>query len=190
MVERKHERAVESWSPFRELGFGGLGRIFDELAAGRPFAGAGRWSPALDVTESDGSWVLTVELPGAKREVDPTALAAYLELGYVPAPLAIFRGMRKLPIASILKVTPAGASVHSYWQPPTAVDATVSATEWTERVRTRLLHRMRRLDEVVGVLGIDRALPGDDEQLFAERHAADREPSPGQIRAAVHQLEG
>lgn len=69
MTEKRHERAVEAWSPLREFGFGGLGRVFDELMAGRPMAAAaGRWAPALDVTEDDGSWVLTVELPGAKRE--------------------------------------------------------------------------------------------------------------------------
>lgn len=69
MAEKRQEQAVETWSPFRELGFGGLGRVFDELMASRPFAAAGgRWAPALDVTESDGSWVLTVELPGARRE--------------------------------------------------------------------------------------------------------------------------
>ena len=59
------------------------------------------------------------------REVDAAALAAYLELGYVPAPLSMFRGIRKLPIGSILKVAPQGTSIHTYWQPPTAVDTSV-----------------------------------------------------------------
>lgn len=69
MAENRQERAVEAWSPFRDLGFGGLGRVFDELMAGRPFAAAGgRWSPALDVSENEKSWILTVELPGARRE--------------------------------------------------------------------------------------------------------------------------
>lgn len=66
MAERKRERALETWSPFREFGFGGLGRVFDDLLAERP--PAGRWAPALDVTEGDGAWVLTMELPGARRE--------------------------------------------------------------------------------------------------------------------------
>jgi asparagine synthase (glutamine-hydrolysing) len=84
-----------------------------------------------------------LELPGVTREVDPEALAAYLELGYVPAPLAMFRGIRKLPIASILEVTPEGVSVHSYWQPPTAVDTRVSAADWVQRVRDRLEESVR-----------------------------------------------
>jgi len=66
MSDKKRERAIETWSPFREFGFGGLGRVFDELLAER--TPVGRWAPALDVTENDGSWVLSLELPGAKRE--------------------------------------------------------------------------------------------------------------------------
>ncbi len=77
-------------------------------------------------------------LPGVPREVDPGALEAYLELGYVPSPLSMFRGIRKLPIASVMKISMAGVSIDSYWQPPTAVDARVSPAEWTRRVREQL----------------------------------------------------
>ena len=65
MSERTRERALETWSPFRELGFG-LGRVFDDLLAER--TRTGRFAPALDVCEGDGSWTLSLELPGAKRE--------------------------------------------------------------------------------------------------------------------------
>jgi len=69
MAEKKQERALETWSPFRDLGFGGLGRLFDELMATRPLATTSfRWSPAMDVSENEKAWVLTVELPGARRE--------------------------------------------------------------------------------------------------------------------------
>jgi asparagine synthase (glutamine-hydrolysing) len=84
-----------------------------------------------------------LELPGVGREVDPAALASYLDLGYVPAPLSMFRGIRKLPIASVLKVSAAGVSVDTYWQPPTTVDANVSAGEWVQRVRARLEESVR-----------------------------------------------
>jgi asparagine synthase (glutamine-hydrolysing) len=56
--------------------------------------------------------------PAVAREIDPRALAAFLELGYVPAPLAIFRGMAKLPAAHYavvgedLEVRP-----KPYWDP-------------------------------------------------------------------------
>ncbi len=79
-----------------------------------------------------------LELPGVGREVDPTALAAYLELGYVPSPLSIFRGIHKLPIASVMKVTPAGIVTESYWKPPTTVDSQVSPAEWAKRVHERI----------------------------------------------------
>ena len=84
-----------------------------------------------------------LELPGVTREVDPMALAAYLELGYVPSPLSMFRGIRKLPIASILKVAPDGVSVRSYWQPPTTVDTSVSPVDWARRVRVQIEESVR-----------------------------------------------
>ena len=84
-----------------------------------------------------------LELPGVAREVDPMALAAYLELGYVPSPLSMFRGIRKLPIASILKVAPDGVSVRSYWQPPTTVDTSVSPVDWVQRVRVQIEESVR-----------------------------------------------
>jgi asparagine synthase (glutamine-hydrolysing) len=84
-----------------------------------------------------------LELPGVKAEVDPTALAAYLELGYVPAPLSMFRGIRKLPIASVLRMSPSGVQIESYWRPPTQVARGVPADEWARRVRERLEESVR-----------------------------------------------
>src|SRR6185369_6797072 len=82
-------------------------------------------------------------LPGVARDVDPAALAAYLELGYVPAPLSMLSGIRKLPIGSLLEVTPKGATITSYWQPPTAVEDHVEADEWVQRVRAQLEESVR-----------------------------------------------
>ncbi len=84
-----------------------------------------------------------LELPGIARDVDPTALAAYLELGYVPAPLSILRGIHKLPIGSVMKVAPSGVTVSSYWKPSTTVDHGISARDWTARVRERLEESVR-----------------------------------------------
>ena len=71
-----------------------------------------------------------LELDGVPREIDANALASYLELGYVPAPLSMLRGIRKLPIASMLEVSPSGVQVHTYWQPSTTVDERVTPQEW------------------------------------------------------------
>jgi asparagine synthase (glutamine-hydrolysing) len=49
------------------------------------------------------------------REVDPTAIDAYLALQYVPHPLSAFRGIRKLPPASTLTVTETGEIIEPYW---------------------------------------------------------------------------
>ncbi len=48
-------------------------------------------------------------------EVDPLALQAYLALRYVPAPLAIFHGMRKLPAGYVLAFDRDGCREISYW---------------------------------------------------------------------------
>jgi len=84
-----------------------------------------------------------LELPGVAREIDTNALAAYLELGYVPSPLSIWRGIRKLPIASLLRVSPQGVEVRSYWTPPTQVNRTVSSADWAQRVRQQLEESVR-----------------------------------------------
>jgi asparagine synthase (glutamine-hydrolysing) len=52
--------------------------------------------------------------PEVPRELDPQALLAYLSLGYVPAPMTVFRGISKLPPASWLsaEVAPEGGRLH------------------------------------------------------------------------------
>jgi asparagine synthase (glutamine-hydrolysing) len=79
-----------------------------------------------------------LELPGVAREIDAAALGSYLELGYVPAPLSLFRGIRKLPIGGLLRVSAAGTSVRSTWTPPTAVEHGVSEHDWIAQVRAQL----------------------------------------------------
>jgi HSP20 family protein len=63
--------AVAAREPFGELWrpFGGrVQRLFREMEDEWPGFGARGWLPALDVNEDDGRYVVTVELPGAKRE--------------------------------------------------------------------------------------------------------------------------
>jgi asparagine synthase (glutamine-hydrolysing) len=79
-----------------------------------------------------------LELPGMQAEVDPAALGSYLELGYVPAPLSMFKGIRKLPIGGLLTIGPAGVNVRSTWVPPTAVDHATSATDFIAQVRAQI----------------------------------------------------
>jgi len=71
MAEKeKTPSSVETWDPFREL------ELFRNWAPARFFGGlregpAGlpaRWAPSMDFSENDKSYVVTVELAGAKRE--------------------------------------------------------------------------------------------------------------------------
>jgi len=71
MTDKKEERSIEpaGWlrhprGPFWDLGFGSL---LPELFAERPAWGRA-WAPAVDMSETDAAYVVTVELPGVKRE--------------------------------------------------------------------------------------------------------------------------
>lgn len=51
------------------------------------------------------------------REIDPEALAAYLRYRYVPDPLSIWSGVKKLPPAHWMVVSRAGVRIERYWEP-------------------------------------------------------------------------
>ena len=73
--------------------------------------------------EFDGSLLFGSELkalfghPSMKKEIDPNALSAYLALDYVPTPLSIFKGVSKLPPASILTYKDGETSLQTFWSP-------------------------------------------------------------------------
>jgi asparagine synthase (glutamine-hydrolysing) len=61
-------------------------------------------------------------LPGVGAELDRGALASYLGMGYVPAPQSIFRGVRKLPPATLLAAEGGMVAQRCYWRMPSDVD--------------------------------------------------------------------
>ena len=78
-------------------------------------------------------------LPRFHADVDPAAVAAYLRLGYVPDPLSIYRGVRKLPPGHVL-VWERGAGparLTRYWTPVRA-EASVDEADAVAELR-RLL---------------------------------------------------
>ena len=79
-----------------------------------------------------------VAATGGAPALDPVAVRAYLALGYVPAPLSIFAGIRKLPPATLLIAEDGRVEERRYWTLPQAVDATRSESQWIEAVRARL----------------------------------------------------
>jgi asparagine synthase (glutamine-hydrolysing) len=70
--------------------------------------------------------------------LDPAALRAYLALGYVPAPLTMFRGVRKLAPATLLVAERGRVEERIYWRMPPDVDPLRSEAEWVDAVRARL----------------------------------------------------
>ncbi|MBM3323405.1 asparagine synthetase B, partial [candidate division WOR-3 bacterium] len=107
-------------------------------------------------------------LPGFPAEIDHTAAALYLRLGFVPNLTCIHPGVRKLPPASWLSwdlVSSRSEGPKSYWRlPPEAPDDHRNETYWIERTRELLWDATRirlRSDVPVGVFlsgGIDPAL--------------------------------
>jgi asparagine synthase (glutamine-hydrolysing) len=76
--------------------------------------------------------------PDVGRELDPLALDAYLALHYIPAPLTIFRGVRKLPPGHLLEIDNGQVSVRRYWDVP-AFGAGTSLPDEEAAARLRAL---------------------------------------------------
>lgn len=65
--------------------------------------------------------------PACERRVDQAALAAYLQLGYTPAPSTIYAGLRKLPPGSAWRWTVSETAsderpAAAYWSLPAAIE--------------------------------------------------------------------
>jgi asparagine synthase (glutamine-hydrolysing) len=94
-----------------------------------------------------------LEDPDVPRELNFEALSAYLSLGYVPSPLTIFRGVKKLPPASYLTVDVqegAGgenrlrlAGPERYWTLRYAPDVRLTEQDCAARIRELLRDAVR-----------------------------------------------
>jgi asparagine synthase (glutamine-hydrolysing) len=80
--------------------------------------------------------------PEVPREFNHEAIAAYLSLGYIPAPLTIFQGIFKLPAASFLtaEADPGSGAVrlrgpNRYWNLRYQPDAGLSEADCVEEIR-------------------------------------------------------
>lgn len=56
-----------------------------------------------------------LEYPGVSRDLEPTAVALYAALGYVPQPFTMHRAIRKLPPGCFLTADESGVTVRAYW---------------------------------------------------------------------------
>src|SRR5450830_194523 len=77
-------------------------------------------------------------LPGVSAELNRSAVASYLHLGYVAAPDCIFKGIRKLPPATLLAVENGQVREWRYWRLSPRMNPGLSEREWIERVRAQL----------------------------------------------------
>jgi asparagine synthase (glutamine-hydrolysing) len=85
-----------------------------------------------------------LEHPEVKREVNPEAVDAYLSFGYVPEPLSIFEGVRKLPPASHLTFEDGRTTIKEYWDFPFDAEPDVrSEAELSEELRALLDEAVR-----------------------------------------------
>lgn len=92
----------------------------------------------------DGRWLFASEIRAIRASglfpvrVDPAALAAYLRLGSVPAPLTAFEGVSELPPASVLTVVDGRAAVRPYWRLPASDTERAHITGTGRELRERL----------------------------------------------------
>lgn len=82
-------------------------------------------------------------LPGVSAELNRGAVASYLHLGYVAAPDCIFKGIRKLPPATLLAVESGEVCEWRYWRLPACINQNLSEREWIDRVRVQLEESVR-----------------------------------------------
>jgi asparagine synthase (glutamine-hydrolysing) len=77
------------------------------------------------------------------RTIDRNALERYLAFGYIPAPLTIYEGVRKLPPGHTLKFDGSSVRVERYWEP--RVDPVEgSEEEYAERLFHALAGAVRK----------------------------------------------
>jgi len=99
--------------------------------------------------------------PGIPREIDQDALALYFASTYVPAPLSIFKAVRKLLPGHWLSFDRAGLVIRRYWHLDSVIQHSRSEPELIEEFRSLFTEavRMRTVADVpLGVFlsgGID-----------------------------------
>lgn len=77
-------------------------------------------------------------LPSYRPGVDAEALRQYLCLGYVPAPLSLYQGVRKLEPGCLLTAVDGGITVERYWEYRETTDRSLDDEEWADRFRAVL----------------------------------------------------
>ena len=109
-------------------------------------------------------------LPGFSARVDAAALHSYLQLGYVAAPLSMFEGIRKLPVATMMVIENGQVDERRYWRLPSAVDRAISEREWIARTREGIARAVRM--QMVSDVPIGAFLSGGVDSSAVVAHMA------------------
>jgi asparagine synthase (glutamine-hydrolysing) len=110
------------------------------------------------------STVRALRASGFVSDIEPQALADYLEFGFVTEARAIYQGVLKVPAASILEWTEQGTKIRQYWHPPAPGSTAISfdeAVEEAERLLLKAVEKRLFADVPVGSLlsgGVDSSL--------------------------------
>ena len=115
-------------------------------------------------------------LPGVSTELNRSVVASYLHLGYVAAPDCIFKGIRKLPPATLLVVESGQVREWRYWRLPERIDQGLSEREWVERVRVQLEQSVRM--QMVSDVPIGAFLSGGVDSSAVVGFMAKHSPQP------------
>jgi asparagine synthase (glutamine-hydrolysing) len=122
----------------------------------------------LYYAERDGqlafaSTARALRLAGLAGEIDPVAMAEYLEFGYVTDTRSIYRGITKVPAATVIAWRDGRMEAREYWRPP-AISFRGTFDDAVDESRRLLLQAVKRrlqADVPVGALlsgGIDSSL--------------------------------
>ena len=115
-------------------------------------------------------------LPGVRAELDRSVVASYLHLGFVAAPGCIFKGIRKLPPATLLAVEDGKVREWRYWRLPQSIELGPSREEWVERVRSQLEESVRM--QMVSDVPIGAFLSGGVDSSAVVGFMAKHSPHP------------
>ncbi len=115
--------------------------------------------------------------PSVKAELDLDALRHYLSYDYVPAPMSIYKGIRKLPAAHMLIVENGEVRTRRYWDLSWGKSSTnFSLSDKAEELRELLSDavRMRLVADVpLGIL-LSGGIDSSTVAAFATQHATEK----------------
>jgi hypothetical protein len=117
-------------------------------------------------------------------ELNNDALPGYLHLGYVVAPHSLFKGIRKLPPATIVTIEDGRIDEHRYWRVSGVIDESRGVDEWVGIVRERLEESVRM--QMVSDVPIGAFLSGRHRFERGRWHDGETQPRTrqGRIRSA------